>query len=140
MPLSRSCLSCNPNLPLKQKLGHSFAAFHGFCISHVSGLSVKTSHKIVIDVHDFPMVFGGSGRHQWANQWAKLGFREQPRFGQWLSMRPDMFPPDVIVVLSKLRADAPAHPGVPCCEEVTRIRLNGYSKLHNIIRDGIDMN
>lgn len=34
------------------------------------------------------------------------------KFGQWLSMRPDMFPPDVIVVLSKLRADAPAHPGV----------------------------
>jgi len=34
------------------------------------------------------------------------------KFGQWLSMRPDMFPPDVIVVLSKLRADAPAHSGV----------------------------
>ncbi|CAK8986663.1 Probable serine/threonine-protein kinase abkC [Durusdinium trenchii] len=33
------------------------------------------------------------------------------KFGQWLSMRPDMFPPDVILVLSKLRADAPAHPG-----------------------------
>eukprot|EP00930_Biecheleria_cincta_P097859 TRINITY_DN89547_c0_g1_i1.p1 TRINITY_DN89547_c0_g1~~TRINITY_DN89547_c0_g1_i1.p1 ORF type:complete len:576 (+),score=109.64 TRINITY_DN89547_c0_g1_i1:62-1789(+) len=32
------------------------------------------------------------------------------KFGQWLSMRPDMFPPDVIQVLSKLRADAPAHP------------------------------
>eukprot|EP00930_Biecheleria_cincta_P072623 TRINITY_DN59991_c0_g1_i1.p1 TRINITY_DN59991_c0_g1~~TRINITY_DN59991_c0_g1_i1.p1 ORF type:complete len:585 (-),score=92.05 TRINITY_DN59991_c0_g1_i1:173-1927(-) len=32
------------------------------------------------------------------------------KFGQWLSMRPDMFPPDVIRVLSKLRADAPAHP------------------------------
>lgn len=31
------------------------------------------------------------------------------KFGQWLSMRPDMFPPDVIQVLSKLRADAPAH-------------------------------
>ena len=26
-------------------------------------------------------------------------------------MRPDMFPPDVILVLSKLRADAPAHSG-----------------------------
>lgn len=34
------------------------------------------------------------------------------KFGQWLSMRPDMFPPDVILVLSKLRADAPAHSGV----------------------------
>ncbi|CAJ1379197.1 unnamed protein product [Effrenium voratum] len=33
------------------------------------------------------------------------------KFGQWLSMRPDMFPPDVILALSKLRADAPAHPG-----------------------------
>ena len=37
--------------------------------------------------------------------------RSSLRFGQWLSMRPDMFPPDVIVVLSKLRADAPAHSG-----------------------------
>eukprot|EP00931_Biecheleriopsis_adriatica_P103981 TRINITY_DN78749_c0_g1_i1.p1 TRINITY_DN78749_c0_g1~~TRINITY_DN78749_c0_g1_i1.p1 ORF type:complete len:599 (+),score=119.63 TRINITY_DN78749_c0_g1_i1:48-1799(+) len=34
------------------------------------------------------------------------------KFGQWLSMRPDMFPPDVIQVLSKLRADAPAHSSV----------------------------
>ena len=34
------------------------------------------------------------------------------KFGQWLSMRPDMFPPDVILVLSKLRADAPAHSGM----------------------------
>jgi len=32
------------------------------------------------------------------------------KFGQWLSMRPDMFPPDVIEVLSKLRSDAPSHP------------------------------
>lgn len=31
------------------------------------------------------------------------------KFGQWLSMRPDMFPPDVIEVLSKLRSDAPSH-------------------------------
>lgn len=32
------------------------------------------------------------------------------KFGQWLSMRPDMFPPDVIEVLSRLRSDAPSHP------------------------------
>jgi len=32
------------------------------------------------------------------------------KFGQWLSMRPDMFPPDVIEALSKLRSDAPSHP------------------------------
>merc|ERR1719424_54292 len=32
------------------------------------------------------------------------------KFGQWLSMRPDMFPPDVISVLAKLRCDAPSHP------------------------------
>lgn len=32
------------------------------------------------------------------------------KFGQWLSMRPDMFPPDVIRVLGKLRSDAPSHP------------------------------
>jgi len=32
------------------------------------------------------------------------------KFGQWLSMRPDMFPPDVIETLSKLRSDAPSHP------------------------------
>jgi len=32
------------------------------------------------------------------------------KFGQWLSMRPDMFPPDVIQVLAKLRSDAPSHP------------------------------
>lgn len=32
------------------------------------------------------------------------------KFGQWLSMRPDMFPPDVISTLCKLRCDAPAHP------------------------------
>lgn len=31
------------------------------------------------------------------------------KFGQWLSMRPDMFPPDVIVTLSKLCSDAPSH-------------------------------
>ncbi|CAE8591345.1 unnamed protein product [Polarella glacialis] len=31
------------------------------------------------------------------------------KFGQWLSMRPDMFPPDVIRVLAKLRSDAPSH-------------------------------
>eukprot|EP00928_Gymnodinium_smaydae_P081441 TRINITY_DN64968_c0_g1_i1.p1 TRINITY_DN64968_c0_g1~~TRINITY_DN64968_c0_g1_i1.p1 ORF type:complete len:599 (+),score=132.25 TRINITY_DN64968_c0_g1_i1:78-1799(+) len=31
------------------------------------------------------------------------------KFGQWLSMRPDMFPPDVIQALSQLRSDAPAH-------------------------------
>lgn len=31
------------------------------------------------------------------------------KFGQWLSMRPDMFPPDVIETLSKLRSDAPGH-------------------------------
>lgn len=31
------------------------------------------------------------------------------KFGQWLSMRPDMFPPDVIEVLAKLRSDAPSH-------------------------------
>lgn len=32
------------------------------------------------------------------------------KFGQWLSMRPDMFPPDVIETLSRLRCDAPSHP------------------------------
>lgn len=31
------------------------------------------------------------------------------KFGQWLSMRPDMMPPDVIDALSKLRQDAPEH-------------------------------
>lgn len=31
------------------------------------------------------------------------------KFGQWLSMRPDLFPPDVIDALSKLRNDAPSH-------------------------------
>ncbi len=31
------------------------------------------------------------------------------KFGQWLSMRPDMFPPDVIRALSKLRDNAPSH-------------------------------
>lgn len=31
------------------------------------------------------------------------------KFGQWLSMRPDLFPPDVIKALAKLRNDAPAH-------------------------------
>lgn len=31
------------------------------------------------------------------------------KFGQWLSMRPDMFPPDVIEVLGRLRSDAPSH-------------------------------
>lgn len=32
------------------------------------------------------------------------------KFGQWLSMRPDMFPPDVIEVLSGMRDNAPSHP------------------------------
>jgi len=31
------------------------------------------------------------------------------KFGQWLSMRPDMFPKDVIDALSKLRCEAPPH-------------------------------
>lgn len=31
------------------------------------------------------------------------------KFGQWLSMRPDMFPADVIDALSKLRSEAPSH-------------------------------
>lgn len=31
------------------------------------------------------------------------------KFGQWLSMRPDLFPADVIDALSKLRNDAPSH-------------------------------
>jgi len=31
------------------------------------------------------------------------------KFGQWLSMRPDMFPADVINALSKLRMEAPSH-------------------------------
>lgn len=31
------------------------------------------------------------------------------KFGQWLSMRPDLFPADVIAALSKLRDDAPVH-------------------------------
>lgn len=41
------------------------------------------------------------------------------KFGQWLSMRPDMFPPDVIEVLSKLRSDAPSH-----SKEVSRQTLH----------------
>lgn len=40
------------------------------------------------------------------------------KFGQWLSMRPDMFPPDVIEVLSKLRSDAPSH-----SVEVSRVMM-----------------
>lgn len=40
------------------------------------------------------------------------------KFGQWLSMRPDMFAPDVIGVLSSLRSDAATHP-----HEVTRNAL-----------------
>lgn len=32
------------------------------------------------------------------------------KFGQWLSMRPDMFPPDVIAALAQLRDKAPSHP------------------------------
>jgi len=31
------------------------------------------------------------------------------KFGQWLSMRPDMFAPDIISALSKLRNDVPPH-------------------------------
>jgi hypothetical protein len=31
------------------------------------------------------------------------------KLGQWLSMRPDLFPPDVIEALSRLRNDAPSH-------------------------------
>ena len=31
------------------------------------------------------------------------------KFGQWMSMRPDMLPPDVIDALSKLRMDVPTH-------------------------------
>jgi aarF domain-containing kinase len=31
------------------------------------------------------------------------------KFGQWLSMRPDLFPQDVIQALGRLRNDAPAH-------------------------------
>jgi len=31
------------------------------------------------------------------------------KFGQWLSMRPDMFPADMIAALSKLRDDVPTH-------------------------------
>ena len=31
------------------------------------------------------------------------------KFGQWMSMRPDMLPPDVIDALSKLRMDVPVH-------------------------------
>jgi len=31
------------------------------------------------------------------------------KFGQWLSMRPDMFPPDVIEAFAELRMDAPEH-------------------------------
>lgn len=31
------------------------------------------------------------------------------KFGQWLSMRPDMFPPDMVSALSTLRQDIPPH-------------------------------
>jgi predicted unusual protein kinase regulating ubiquinone biosynthesis (AarF/ABC1/UbiB family) len=37
---------------------------------------------------------------------AGCGFQ---KFGQWLSMRPDLFPPDVIKALANLRQDTPAH-------------------------------
>lgn len=31
------------------------------------------------------------------------------KFGQWMSMRPDIIPPDVIAALARLRQDAPVH-------------------------------
>lgn len=31
------------------------------------------------------------------------------KFGQWMSMRPDMLPPDIILALSRLRDDVPQH-------------------------------
>lgn len=37
---------------------------------------------------------------------AGCGFQ---KFAQWLSMRPDLFPPDVIAALSNLRQDTPPH-------------------------------
>jgi len=37
---------------------------------------------------------------------AGCGFQ---KFGQWLSMRPDLFPPDVIAALANLRQDTPPH-------------------------------
>lgn len=40
------------------------------------------------------------------------------KFGQWLSMRPDMFPPDVIDALAQLRTDAPSH-----ASEITRMKI-----------------
>lgn len=59
----------------------------------------------------------GKDNPSWRNFWLEQMLHCTQRagaafqkFGQWLSMRPDMFPPDVIQVLSKLRADAPAHP------------------------------
>jgi aarF domain-containing kinase len=42
----------------------------------------------------------------WAFECAGCGFQ---KFGQWMSMRPDMFPPDVIHAMEKLRQEVPAH-------------------------------
>jgi len=41
------------------------------------------------------------------------------KFGQWLSMRPDMFPKDVIDALSKLRCEAPSHDMSHTRKEIT---------------------
>jgi len=37
---------------------------------------------------------------------AGCGFQ---KFGQWISMRPDMFPADIVLAMSKLRQNAPPH-------------------------------
>jgi len=57
------------------------------------------------------------------------------KFGQWLSMRPDMFPPDVITVLGKLRSDAPSH-SVEVSRKTLRAQL-GYDvdELFDIFQD-----
>mmetsp|Transcript_45711 Transcript_45711/g.138592 ORF Transcript_45711/g.138592 Transcript_45711/m.138592 type:complete len:437 (-) Transcript_45711:457-1767(-) len=55
----------------------------------------------------------GRWREYWLQQMLECTQRAGAafqKFGQWLSMRPDMFPPDVIQTLARLRSDAPSHP------------------------------
>lgn len=57
-----------------------------------------------------------TNNEEWRKYWLELlvrtfeaagcGFQ---KFGQWMSMRPDMFPRDVVEAMSKLRDDIPAH-------------------------------
>lgn len=81
-----------------QRAGAAFQKFLGFKMSTWKMKRVNKNENAWTD-NDIPAMLES--------------FLLLQRFGQWLSMRPDMFPPDVIVVLSKLRADAPAHSGVP---------------------------